>query len=105
MEFCSKVCSVLPQDGRNTSKDVSSNRRRSRFRMDLCEECCFTVTMTPTMNSAKATLNSSVWSSPHLARNVGKMLSNVAMMVSGLRVEVVDYGDGKVVGALNNWNF
>jgi hypothetical protein len=33
------------------------------------------------------------------------MLSNVAMMVSGLKVKVVAYGDGKVVGALSNWNF
>src|SRR5208282_693218 len=37
--------------------------------------------MMPVTKSAKATLNSNVWSSPHLARNVGKMLSNVAMMI------------------------
>ena len=61
--------------------------------------------MTPTMNSAKATLNSSVWRSPHLARNVGKMLSNVAIMNAGLRVVVWDYGVGNIVGAFSNWNF
>ena len=53
--------------------------------MDLCEDRCITVAMTPTMKSAKATLNNKVWSSPHLARNVGKMLLNVAMMILGLR--------------------
>ena len=73
--------------------------------MDLCEECCFTVIMTPTMKSAKATLNSSVWSSPHLARNVGKMLSNVAMMNAGLTVMDGGYGVGNTVGAFSNWNF
>ncbi len=61
--------------------------------------------MTPTMNSAKATLNSSVWRSPHLARNVGKMLSNVAIMNAGLTVMDGGYGVGNTVGALSNWNF
>jgi hypothetical protein len=42
-----------------------------------------------------------VWSSPHLARNVGKMLSNVAMMSEGIE----GYGVGNTVGALSNWNF
>ncbi len=51
--------------------------------MASCEEWCITVTMTPTMKRAKATLNNNVWSSPHLARNVGKMLSNVAMINAG----------------------
>ena len=69
--------------------------------MDLCEEWCITVTMMPTMKSAKATLNNNVWRSPHLARNVGKMLSNVAMMI-----EVMEgYGVGNTVGAFSNWNF
>jgi hypothetical protein len=35
------------------------------------------------MKRAKATLKSNVWSSAHLARNVGKMLSNVAMKNEG----------------------
>ena len=69
--------------------------------MDLCEEWCITVTMMPTMKSAKATLNNNVWSSPHLARNVGKMLSNVAMMIEGIE----GYGVGNTVGAFSNWNF
>ena len=73
--------------------------------MDLCEDRCITVTMTPTMKSAKATLNNNVWSSPHLARNVGKMLSNVAIMNAGLRVTGWGYGVGNTVGAFSNWNF
>ena len=77
---------------------MSNSNRCNKFKMDLCDECCFTVTMTPTMKSAKATLNSNVWSSPHLARNVGKMLSNVAMMNEGME----GYGVGNVVGALSN---
>jgi hypothetical protein len=36
-----------------------------------------------------------------LARNVGKMLSNVAMMNEALE----GYGVGNTVGSLNNWNF
>jgi hypothetical protein len=55
----------------------------------------------PVTKSAKATLNSNVWSSPHLARNVGKMLSNVAMMIESLE----GYGVGNTVGAFSNWNF
>jgi hypothetical protein len=69
--------------------------------MDLWDDRCFTVAMTPTMNRAKATLNSNVWRSPHLARNVGKMLSNVAMMNEVL----AGYGVGNSVGASSNWNF
>src|SRR5271168_1066985 len=101
MEVCSKFWRVLPHDGRNTSKDVRIRSRRCKFRMDLCEERCITVAMTPTMKSAKATLNNNVWRSPHLARNVGKMLSNVAMMIEGIE----GYGEGNTVGAFSNWNF
>jgi hypothetical protein len=36
-----------------------------------------------------------------LARNVGKMLSNVAIMFEGIE----GYGVGNTVGALSNWNF
>jgi hypothetical protein len=40
-----------------------------------------------------------------MLRKLGKMLSNVAIIISDFEVQVVDYGDGKVVGAVSNWNF
>ena len=61
-------------------------------------ESVSTVTMMPVTNRAKATLNSRVCKSAHLARNVGKMLSNVAMMNETLN----GYGVGNTVGSLSN---
>ena len=52
-----------------------------------------TVTMTPTMKKAKATLNSKVCKSEHLVRKVGKMLSNVAIKEG--RKEVVPIASGR----------
>ena len=66
------------EQGREQSTGAGANSEWICAKTGAC-----TVAMTPTMNSAKATLNSRVWSSPHLARNVGKMLSNVAMMNAG----------------------
>jgi hypothetical protein len=40
--------------------------------------------------------HNNVWSSPHLARNVGKMLSNVAMMICGV--------EGYCVGNCTGWS-
>jgi len=68
--------------------------------MDLCEECCFTVTMTPTMKSAKATLNSSVWSSPHWRGMWEKCCRTCHGWNAGLTVMDGGYGVGNTVGGV-----
>ena len=69
--------------------------------MALCEARCMVVSMTPTMKSAKDTLNSKVRRPPQSAIKVGKMLLNVAMMND----PVGCYWVGNAAGVSSNRNF